>query len=201
MPLGSFFDCSISPPCGIAGMNGRIDSYDSIGSFYSPLRSEAQLLWFKYGFIEYRFPSTHPCILAHTLKTISFSLELCSEISGYHDNWPSDISVYVNNQFICNYRSPGDFGSRRGKLTPENWRVGLTQYGILKNFSIREDGVYLDELFQHNNTTIDSLGISSNSYISFKIGVHPDAEYCGGLNIFGEKYGDHPQALVMTLIY
>jgi predicted transcriptional regulator len=32
-----------------------------------------------------------------------------------------------------------------------------------------------------------------------KIGVKPDAKYVGGFNLFGEKFGDYPQSIIMQL--
>ena len=34
-----------------------------------------------------------------------------------------------------------------------------------------------------------------------KIEIKEDAKNIGGINIFGEKYGDHPQGIVMNLTY
>jgi predicted transcriptional regulator len=37
--------------------------------------------------------------------------------------------------------------------------------------------------------------------ICLKIQVKEDAEHVGGINLFGEKYGDYPQGIVMNLTY
>ncbi len=45
--------------------------------------------------------------------------------------------------------------------------------------------------------TIFSLGMAQNEYIRFRLEVKPDAEFCGGFNLFGEKFGDYPQNIQM----
>ncbi len=38
-------------------------------------------------------------------------------------------------------------------------------------------------------------------YVIHRIGNKPDAEYVGGFNLFGEKFGDYEQNLVLTFFY
>ena len=45
------------------------------------------------------------------------------------------------------------------------------------------------------------LAIASRTYISLKIEIKDNAKHIGGINIFGEKYGDYPQGIVMNLTY
>ena len=52
-----------------------------------------------------------------------------------------------------------------------------------------------------SDVTIDDLDIGQNDYISIVISVDADAQNAGGLNLFGEHFGDHPQALVLRLGY
>lgn len=199
MPVGAYSDCQISPTCGLAGETGIIGSYDNPSAFYSPNRIYAQLIWFQQGFIEYRFQNLSRPELK--LKEISFSMELCSEAPGYMENWPSDITLSVNGHEITTYHSVGDFGSRRGKLTPTVWPNGQTQYGLLKVFSVHNDGVYLDQQLVNPAITIDDLHLKENPYISLRIEIKADAKHVGGINLFGEKYGDFPQGIIMDLIY
>ena len=71
-------------------------------------------------------------------------MEICSEAPGYLEHWPSDITISINGHEVGTYCSPGDYGARRGNLTPLCWPNGRTQYGILKTFSVREHGGYID---------------------------------------------------------
>ena len=71
----------------------------------------------------------------------------------------------------------------------------------MKTFSVRENGGYLDGRLVNPKTTLNHLSLEKNPYISLKIEIKKDAKNIGGVNIFGEKYGDFPQGIVMKLIY
>ncbi len=199
MPIGNYSNCDIHPTCGLADENGAIEAYDTIQSFYTPARTHAQLIWFSKGYVEYRFPNIYNPLL--TLGEISFSMEICSEAPGFLENWPSDITVSINEVEVGTFHSPGDFGTRRGKLTPPVWPNGNTQYGFLKTFSVRERGSYLDGKPENPLIGLSDLELKQYPYISLKIAVKEDARNIGGINIFGEKYGDYPQGIVMNLSY
>lgn len=128
-------------------------------------------------------------------------MELCSEAPGYMENWPSDITVSINGLELTTYRCPCDFGARHGNYTPAGWQNGKTQYGVLKTFSIRQDGGYLDRNLVHQNISLAQLNIEGNPYISFKIAIKESAQCIGGINIFGEKFEDYPQGIMMRIIY
>lgn len=199
MPIGNYFDCNICPTCGIADENGAIGAYDSANTFYSPQRTHAQLIWFSKGYLEYRFPNILNSLLE--VEEISFSMELCSEATGFLENWPSDITISINDVEVATYLSPGDFGARRGKLTPEVWANGSTQYGLLKTFSVKNDGGYIDGFLQNHSISIADLKLAEHQHISLKIAVKEDAVHVGGVNIFGPKFGDYPQGIVMNITY
>ena len=99
------------------------------------------------------------------------------------------------------YHCPGDFGARRGKLTPPIWPNGNTQYGMLKTFAVRNNGAYIDGLLIKQTVTLEDLNIEKNPYITLRIEVKEDANHVGGINLFGEKYGDYPQGIIMNLTY
>lgn len=199
MPIGNYYSFDVTPTCGLAGMDGVIDNFDTPGSFYSAERPNAQLIWFNLGFLEYRFPNKVNPLLP--LQELSFSLELCSEAPGYSEHWPSDITFSINEQEVGTYTCPGDFGVRRGKLTPDIWPTGRTQYGMLTTISLRPDGGYINEVLVNPKINLSTVGLEKHSYISFKICIYEDATNKGGVNIFGEKYGDYPQGIGMRIVY
>ncbi|MDR0732140.1 MAG: hypothetical protein LBF63_10765 [Treponema sp.] len=43
-----------------------------------------------------------------------------------------------------------------------------------------------------------ALRITGKDFISFKIGIKEDAEYVGGLNLFGEHFGNYNQNIEMV---
>jgi predicted transcriptional regulator len=129
-----------------------------------------------------------------------FSLEICSEAPKYKNNWLSDITFWVNNTEICTWTSPGDFGGQKGRLNPDWWLDDLTQYGLLKTIGISDNGVFLDEI-KISPVRLDDLYIEEKDYFTFRIGIKPDAANIGGINLFGEKFGNYPQNIVVKLEY
>lgn len=194
MPLGNFFDCSITPPCGIAGSRGPVGVDDSTITFYNPSRIHAQLIWFTSGFLEYRFP-IHT-IKGKTIRELIFSFEACSEAAGYNNDWPSDITVWINHEEVFTFRSTGDFGGTRGIFNPAWWPDNSTQYGELHHLEISEQGCFGDGR-KTAELSVETILNTEADYISFKIGVKQDAEYMGGINLFGEHFGNYPQNIVM----
>lgn len=199
MPIGNYFDCKITAPCGIASENTFLSSEDSVYGFYSPDKHTAQILWFTQGYLEYRFPNIQMQKLKH-IKSLEFSMEICSEAPGYNNSWKSDITFWINGKEIGFFTSPGDYGGRRGKQTPQWWDNNMTQFGILKSLSITEEGTFLDGEF-FSPLTLSDFSLRDNPYISFKLGVKEGAHYVGGLNLFGEKFGDYAQNILMKIIY
>lgn len=199
MPLGNYFDYKVSAPCGIVSEFSHIAPEDDVDGFCIPERINAQHIWFTSGYLEYRF--TNKLLQRMRLEDIGhidFSFEVCSEAFGYNNDWPSDISVEINGIDAGTFLSPGDYGGRRGILNPEWWSDASTQYGDFRTLSITHYGCELNgELISQE--TLSSLNVSSGHYISFRLGVRPDADRVGGINLFGEKAGDHPQAIVMEI--
>jgi predicted transcriptional regulator len=195
MPLGNYFDCSVTKPCGLAGRNTYIGIEDSENAFYSVNRIHAQIVWFTTGFLEYRF-SNH-FLKKEKLLELGFSFEACSEAPGYDNDWPSDITLWINNTEVFTFRSAGDYGGIRGVCNPGWWPDSSTQYGELHRLEITGQGCFGDarKTADHN---LESLGLYEGDYISFKIGVKEDAEYTGGINIFGEHFGNYRQGIEMT---
>lgn len=199
MPIGNYFDCKITPPCGITSEVNFLASEDSVYGFYNPERHTAQLLWFSKGYLEYRFSSLQLRKLKK-IKSVEFSFEICSEAPGYDNTWKSDITFSINNIIAGMYTSPGDFGGRHGKLSPEWWDDNMTQFGSLKTLQINEEGSFMDGSLISDHTLAD-YRLKDFPYLSLKIEVRDDAHYVGGLNLFGEKFGDYGQNIIMKITY
>lgn len=198
IPIGSYSDAQIEASCGMANTNSIIIADDAPGVFFSPERFSAQIIWFSKGYLEYRVPNY--MLKDKHVNSIMFSMELCSEAPNYKNDWESDITFWVNGVEVATYVSPGDFGGRRGRLNPEWWSDFSTQYGIIKSLRITRDYVYLDET-PVSTQNIEKLKIQDGDYITLRIGIKKDAKHQGGLNLFGERFGDYAQGLIYSVNY
>lgn len=124
MPVGHYSDCEVAPTCGMANAEGLIIKEDEPVSFYHPKHINAQIIWLRKGFLEYLLPVDIPS--RARIESLELSMEMCSEAPNYDQNWPSNISVWVNGVEIGVWTSAGDFGDRRGKLNPKMMQVKYT---------------------------------------------------------------------------
>ncbi len=199
MPVGGYSTAEgIRATCGLAGITNMIGLMDVPSSFYLPERFSAQLIWMQQGFLEYRFSSIDSRFAGIDWLEISF--EACSEAPLYRNPWKSDIAVEVNSRRLGIWTSPCDCGGRRGRLTPDWWSETSTQFGFLKTWRVDEKGTFLDSE-RIGDLCVADLALSPDDCISVRIGVPADAENVGGLNLFGEKFGDYPQGLQLRLGY
>lgn len=198
MPIGGYSSAEgIMPTCGLLSETQSLGPLDLPRLFYSPQRFDAQMLWFQQGFLEYRF-SIIDSFADANIDWMELSFEACSEAPMYRDPWPSDISVEINHKRLGTWTCPSDCGGRRGHLTPEWWGLTNTQFGFLKTWRIDNTGSYLD--YNHlSDTKISDLSLGSSQYISVRIGVDPASEHVNGINLFGEKFGDHPQSINLRI--
>jgi predicted transcriptional regulator len=101
---------------------------------------------------------------------------------------------------VGTWTSPADFGGEAGRLTPEWWTPRNTQYGLLKFWHVNERESEVDGM-RLSGVTIRDLKLNESPFISVRIGIKPDAEHVGGLNLFGSKFGNYPQDLVLRIGY
>ena len=135
MPLGLFTSVEVGAPCGLCSTDGVIGLLDVPDSFLDPARVQAALIWFGRGNVEYKFPNNAKLLNA-AVESVEFSMELSSETPGTNMDWPSDITLWVNDVSIGTWTSPGDYGDKRGVYTPSWWKLAGSQYGKLKTWRI-----------------------------------------------------------------
>ncbi|MCA1950487.1 MAG: helix-turn-helix domain-containing protein [Treponema sp.] len=199
MPIGLFTNVQVTAPCGLCSPSGIIGYLDVPDSFLHPDRMSAGLLWFGTGFVEYQFPN-NSLYSAKDLKVLELSMELSSETPGTNPHWLSDITLWINGIEIGTWTSPGDFGDRRGKFTPEWWKLEGSQYGLLKRWSVTDGGSFVDGV-QLSSVTLADLCLKDHHSIRVRVGVKEDAAHPGGINIFGRGFGNYNQAIVMRLYF
>lgn len=194
MPIGLYSECEVRPTCGLASAESIIGYLDDPRSFYEPDKVQAQLLWFKQGYVQYQIPNKVP--YDARLTDLEISMEIGSEAPLHDPSWPSDITVWINGIELGTYLSPGDFGGERGLLTPIWWDTRNSQYGLLKKWRVDGTGAYIDGR-QVSDVTVDRLGIHDAPAFQLRIGVKPDAANVGGLNLFGSAFGNYEQDLLV----
>jgi predicted transcriptional regulator len=197
MPLGLYTSCHVSAPCGLCSTEQVIGLLDVPDFFLDPGRMRAALLWFGRGYVEYKFPNNAK-IAGAEIEAIEFSLEMSSEVPGTNSDWPSDISLWVNDALIGTWISPGDFGDRRGKFTPRWWKLEGSQYGKLTTWTINDKGCFVDGVGV-SRVTLNQLRLADHHSIRLKIGIEEKAQRPGGVNIFGRGFGNHDQDILMRL--
>lgn len=196
--LGYFSDFFVSPTCGLASKDSIIGDLDDPRAFVSNDRVLADLLWFSNGHVEYKIPN----LLNPTEKPelLELSLELSSEFPVSNNNWPSDISFTINDVEVGVWTSPGNYSDVRGKLTPLWWNSHYSQYGLLKHLRINNEDTGIDG-HKLSSINLKDLHLNDSPFINLRIGICETAQNKGGLTIFGENFGNHPQNILLSLYY
>jgi predicted transcriptional regulator len=197
MPIGLYTSCSVSAPCGLCSAEGVIGLLDVPDFFLDPSRMKASLLWFWRGHVEYKFPN-NARVLNAEVEAIEFTLELSSEVPGTNADWPSDISIWVNDVKVATWTSPGDYGDKRGRFTPRWWKLEGSQYGHLTTWVISKTGTSVNGS-KASDVTLGQLGLLDHHSIRLRVGIDEGAQRPGGVNIFGKRFGNHDQDIVMRI--
>ncbi len=197
MPLGLYTTSNVAAPCGLCSTTKILGVLDVPELFLDPGRVQAALIWFGRGYVEYKFPNNAKVLNAN-LAALEFMMELSSEVPGTNVDWPSDISLWVNGVKIGTWRCPGDYGDRRGRLTPAWWKLEGSQYGILTTWRICDTGTYLGEE-KLSDVTLADLNLIDHHSIRLRIGIDDKAGRPGGVNIFGRGFGNHDQDIKMRM--
>lgn len=196
--VGQFSRHQVWPTCGIATSESVIGEFDDIRYFNHPDRFTANILWFTKGYVEYTIPNLIPS--NQRITQLSISAELSSEAPGIDNNWPSDISFYINDTKIGMWTSPGDFGDVHGMFTPQWWPQNWNQYGLLKLLVINDYGTYIDGLKISDVSTL-SLYLDYSSDIHLRLAVENDSEHVGGITLYGKSFGNYDQDIRVAINY
>ncbi len=197
--VGQFSNYDVYPTCGLANNESVIGEIDDVRYFSHPDRFNADILWFTKGYVEYALPNLIPS--NNKISQISISFEISSEAPGVDNNWPSDISFFINETKLGMWTSPGDFGGDvLGTFTPDWWPPNWNQYGLLKLLVVNRHGTFIDGL-KISDITIDDLNLDYSSPLNFKIEVEEDAEHVGGVTLFGKTFGNYGQDIRVSLNY
>ena len=197
--VGQFSKYDISPTCGLANSTSVIGEIDDARYFSHPDHFNADILWFTKGYVEYSLPNLIPS--NNVITQISISFEISSEAPGIDNNWPSDISFFLNGKKLGMWTSPGDFGGDiRGMFTPDWFPPNWNQYGLLKLLVINKHGTFIDGL-QISDLTIKGLALEQGAPLDFRIAVEDDAAHIGGVTLFGKTFGNYGQDIRVSINY
>lgn len=198
MPIGLYTLVNPGGTCGLANRTKFIGFLDKPQSFYDPERASAEILWMANGFVEYTFPNDLPSSME--VERLELAMEVCSEAPDHNPDWPSDLTLWINGVEVGTWTSPGDFGGKRGLLNPQWWVEHMTQFGLLKIWSVDRDRSYVDGS-RISEVGLSRLLVTPQQPITIRLGVKPDAEHQGGFNLFGRGFGNYAQDLVLRLHY
>lgn len=196
--VGHYSDYDVYPTCGLATSQAIVGEVDDPRYFSHPDRINAGILWFTKGYIEYMIPNLLPS--ATKIDQITVSLEISSEAPGINNDWPSDISILLNDVKIGTWTSPGDYGDVQGIFTPDWWFPNWNQYGLLKMIVINKKGTFVDGL-KISNVTINEFNLDYKSTVRFKFEIEDDAKNVGGITIFGSEFGNYNQDIKVRIAY
>lgn len=196
--VGLYSDYSAYPTCGLSTAEHLIGVVDDPKFFSDPERIKAGIIWFTVGHVEYMVPNYLEDDQLPVELLISF--EISSEAPGIKENWPSDISFYINNVPVCTWISPGDFGKNPGIYTPSWWDPNWNQYGLLKFLSISDNGTFIDGV-KVSDVNLNDVNIIPGTPIKLKMEVAEDSIYKGGLTLFGSSFGNYNQDIKVRMQY
>lgn len=196
--VGHYSGYDVYPTCGLATSQAIVGEVDDPRYFSHPDRINAGILWFTKGYIEYMIPNLLPS--ATKIDQITVSLEISSEAPGINNDWPSDISILLNDVKIGTWTSPGDYGDVQGIFTPDWWFPNWNQYGLLKMIAINKKGTFVDGL-KISNVTINEFNLDYKSTVRFKFEIEEDAKNVGGITIFGSEFGNYNQDIKVRIAY
>lgn len=197
VPVGQYTDFYATPTCGLATTEKVIGYFDDPRYFLDPERVNAKILWLTQGYVEYKIPNY--LLTSQSPEELEISLELGSEAPGINENWPSDISFFINDVSLGHWTSPGDFGKTKGIYTPAWWKTDVNQYGMLKVLRINNLGTFIDGQ-KLSQITLNDIDICKKLW-SFKVAVPDNAEHVGGMTIYGKGFGNYNQDIIFKLFY
>ena len=196
--IGHYSNYEVYPTCGLSTEKALVGTVDDPRYFAHPDRINAGILWFTRGYNEYMIPNLLP--IATRIDQITLSCEISSEAPGVNNDWPSDISFYLNDVKIGMWTSPGDYGDVKGIFTPEWWFPNWNQYGLLKMIVINKKGTFIDGL-KISDVNINQFDLDYKSPIRFKFQIEENARNVGGLTIFGSGFGNYNQDIKVRISY
>lgn len=206
--IGSYTDYKVIPTCGLVTKDKEIGKFDDPRYFAYPERTNAALLWFATGYVEYILPN----LLKENeqLEELQFVFEIASEAPGFIENFPSDIYFWLNDKCLGYWTIAGEHNDRRGLFTPNWWDPRLGQYGIIYILSLNKSGAYFNGWnlpiaerngVKYGGCTLDDFHIDEHTELKFRLESPSDTRFRGGLSLFGKGFGDYNRGITFRIVY
>ncbi len=216
MPIGNYYTSFIdSMPCGMVLYNGSA-FFDNCDVFKTSSHYYATLLWFgKDGFLAYNV--SLPNITPIDLRIF---MEVSSEAPLHNENYPSDLSIYINKDKYLTYNINGDYGGEYPRYMPQNlknWNKDYSQHGEPLLIEINDFGTFIvdkkvtekevdDWLYRRidlplkrvSDKTIKGIDMSN---MDFVLSIDKDSQHVGGLNVYGKRFGNYAHGIVFSISF
>lgn len=195
LSVGSFVDSQVTGNCGLARLEGVLESLDSQDIFRSPERERAGLVWFEEGSLTYQLAT--PLQQGDKALELNISMELASFETNAAGKAGVDVTLAVNDTPVASWAAaPGRMGERNQFGW---WQHGWPQHGHLSLVSINAEGTYVDGK-RVSSVKASSLEVEE-SVLRITISSKPRGARSGGLMIFGSAFGHHSQDINTLLKY
>jgi predicted transcriptional regulator len=195
LPIGSFTDCVITTPCGLAEPAAIIGEKDNSVYFDAPERLNAGLIWFSGGYIEYPIPNYLP--KGTRMIEMQISMEIASHIPHTKaEDRPMGVMFSLNQIAVGSWTVPLDADNYRSLYTPSWWEKSLIQSGKIKLLTINQKGAFIDGNNLVSGLTIDQLDIHPGKRLRLRI-----TSQGGGVTLFGRGFGNYNQDITVTILY
>jgi predicted transcriptional regulator len=195
IPVGSYSDFTVTPPCGLASPSAPIGQWDAARYFDAPERTGAGLIWFSAGFIEYPLPNYLP--EGGRLVELQISLEIASCLPH---SAPEDKSLgvlfSVNQIAVGSWIVPLGGDNYRSIYSPAWWENSRFRSGKIKLLTITRKGAFIDGNNRCSDVTIEQLDIMPGKRIRLRI-----SSQGSGVTLFGRSFGNYNQDISVTSIY
>jgi len=207
IPVGNYFGFDAWAPCGLATHNHIVQKWDDPAVFCDIERVHSSLVWFAFGYLEYRIPLNALFNDKHITKVkINFEVSPHHMVKNHNalmlppgitadriTEDITDVTIWVNGQEIGTETVSLGEDRETAIHTPAWWRT-QPYHGELLKISLNEGGCFLNRRKTCELTGTQILA-KQDGYLTLRIGIKPDAEHMNGIMLFGRDFGRYDKGI------